>query len=90
MIVCGPTLVAGAVPADETSCNMGCGGNTTYVTLYLHLLSTSLNSFPRDSEACGGPSRTSVYTNGPLSVFPVPTPQKDNLPGNFTYAGCLQ
>ncbi|KXN83001.1 Putative fungistatic metabolite, partial [Leucoagaricus sp. SymC.cos] len=66
---CGPNLIAGAVPADESSCNMGCSGNTT--------------------EACGGPSRTSVYTKGELTVFPVPTPQKDNLPGNYTYAGCL-
>ncbi|KAF9448413.1 copper radical oxidase [Macrolepiota fuliginosa MF-IS2] len=67
---CGPALVAGAIPALESSCNMGCGGNTT--------------------EACGGPSRTSVYTLGHnLTVFPVPVAQKTNLPGNFTYAGCL-
>ncbi|KAF5348257.1 hypothetical protein D9756_010540 [Leucocoprinus leucothites] len=66
---CGPNLVAGAVPALESSCNMGCAGNAT--------------------EACGGPSRTSVYTAGQLTVFPVPTPIKENLPGNFTYAGCL-
>lgn len=28
---CGDTLIAGAVKALESSCNMGCGGNTTYV-----------------------------------------------------------
>ncbi|KAJ8517873.1 hypothetical protein ONZ45_g4980 [Pleurotus djamor] len=26
---CGNTLINGAVPGDETSCNMGCGGNAT-------------------------------------------------------------
>jgi hypothetical protein len=29
---CGDTLVAGAVKAVEASCNMGCGGNGTYVS----------------------------------------------------------
>ncbi|EKM74831.1 hypothetical protein AGABI1DRAFT_95324 [Agaricus bisporus var. burnettii JB137-S8] len=67
--ICGSNLSAGPVLADESSCNMGCGGNTT--------------------EACGGPARTSVYTKGPLTVFPVPTPLQDDLPGEFTYAGCL-
>lgn len=42
------------------------------------------------SEACGGAARTSVYSTGEVVAFPVPSPQKDNLPGNYTYAGCLQ
>ena len=42
------------------------------------------------SEACGGAARTSVYSMGEVVAFPVPSPQKDNLPGNYTYAGCLQ
>jgi len=33
--VCGPNLVAGAVIVDDSSCNMACGGNATYVVLVL-------------------------------------------------------
>ncbi|KAG2002470.1 hypothetical protein CC2G_004661 [Coprinopsis cinerea AmutBmut pab1-1] len=44
-----------------------------------------------DSEqACGGPSRLSVYTStGNVEALPVPTTQTDNLPGNWEYRGCL-
>jgi len=41
------------------------------------------------TEACGGPARTSVYSQGELVAFPVPTAQTENLPGNFKYVGCL-
>ena len=42
------------------------------------------------SEACGGPNRLSVYTNSSsVTVYPVPTPQTTNLPGNWQYSRCL-
>ncbi|RPD57308.1 copper radical oxidase [Lentinus tigrinus ALCF2SS1-7] len=41
-------------------------------------------------EACGGPNRLSVYTStGSVTVFPVPTPLKTGLPGQWAYQGCL-
>ena len=42
------------------------------------------------SEACGGPNRVSVYSSVPVVSLPVPVAQKTNLPGNWTYAGCLR
>ncbi|KAF7327563.1 hypothetical protein MKEN_00335300 [Mycena kentingensis (nom. inval.)] len=67
---CGNELIAGAVPAGEADCNMGCGGNST--------------------EACGGGSRMSVYsTSQNVTILPVPTPQTTDLPGEWTYQGCL-
>ena len=42
------------------------------------------------SEACGGPNRLSVYSSGPITVIPVPTPQTTNLPGSWVYKGCLR
>jgi len=50
----------------------------------------NLTARPMFSEACGGAARTSVYSTGEVVAFPVPSPKKDNLPGNYTYAGCLQ
>jgi hypothetical protein len=42
------------------------------------------------SEACGGPSRLSIYTNtSSITAYPVPTAQTTNLPGNWQYSGCL-
>ncbi|KAI0808290.1 hypothetical protein C8Q74DRAFT_1189458 [Fomes fomentarius] len=42
------------------------------------------------TEACGGPNRLSVYTStGDVIALPVPSPLKDNLPGQFEYQGCL-
>ena len=43
-----------------------------------------------DSEACGGLNRVSVYSSAPVVALPVPVAQKTNLPGNWTYAGCLR
>lgn len=41
-------------------------------------------------EACGGPNRMSVYANTTtLTALPVPVAQKDNLPGNWQYKGCM-
>lgn len=40
------------------------------------------------TEFCGGPNRLSVYSNNNVTVVPVPTPQNDTLPGNWTYQGC--
>lgn len=49
----------------------------------------SLIFFP--SEACGGPNRLSVYSSTrPIVALPVPTPQTTDLPGKWTYAGCLR
>lgn len=31
---CGDTLINGATLGSESDCNMGCGGNTTYVILF--------------------------------------------------------
>jgi hypothetical protein len=42
------------------------------------------------SEACGGPNRVSVYSSSPVVTLPVPIAQKTNLPGKWTYAGCLR
>jgi hypothetical protein len=41
------------------------------------------------SEACGGPSRLSVYSNSPITPLPVPAAQTTNLPGNWQYSRCL-
>jgi hypothetical protein len=41
------------------------------------------------SEACGGPSRLSVYSNSSITPLPIPTAQTTNLPGNWQYSGCL-
>ncbi|TFY75770.1 hypothetical protein EWM64_g8241 [Hericium alpestre] len=42
------------------------------------------------TEACGGPNRLSVYSSSSnVTVFPVPTPQKTDLPGQWVYQGCL-
>ena len=42
------------------------------------------------SEACGGPNRVSVYSSVPIIALPVPVTMTTNLPGNWTYAGCLR
>ncbi|KAF9466725.1 copper radical oxidase [Collybia nuda] len=68
---CGDVLVAGAVKALESSCDMGCGGNAT--------------------EACGGPSRLSVYSStGNVTALPVPIPLNTSLPGEWQYKGCFR
>lgn len=42
-------------------------------------------------EACGGPNRLSVYSgNGTVVALPVPVAQQTDLPGSWTYAGCLR
>ena len=55
----------------------------------LFISSLSLASYLH-SEACGGPNRVSVYSSAPVVALPVPVAQKINLPGNWTYAGCLR
>lgn len=53
------------------------------------LLGVAANDI-EDREACGGPSRLSVYTStGNVTVFPVPTIQNTSLPGSWQYQGCL-
>ncbi|KAF2467278.1 putative glyoxal oxidase precursor [Lindgomyces ingoldianus] len=41
------------------------------------------------AEKCGAGNRLSVYSNSSLAVLPVPSVQKTNLTGSWTYAGCL-
>jgi Glyoxal oxidase N-terminus/WSC domain len=40
-------------------------------------------------QKCGAGGRMSVYANSTLPVFRTPAVQKTNLPGNWTYQGCL-
>lgn len=42
------------------------------------------------NEICGGPNLLSVYSRGNVTVLPVPTNQKTDLPGNWQFQGCLQ
>ncbi|KAF2110143.1 hypothetical protein BDV96DRAFT_584443 [Lophiotrema nucula] len=42
------------------------------------------------AEKCGAGNRLSVYSNSSLTVYPVPSVQKTNLPGDWQYAGCLR
>ena len=72
----------------NADCDMGCAGNTTYVLSH-NLFIWSIVSYLY-SEACGGPNRVSVYSSVPVVALPVPVAQKTNLPGNWTYAGCLR
>ena len=44
----------------------------------------------QSSEACGGPNFISVYSSVPVVVLPIPVPMTVDLPGNWTYAGCLR
>ncbi|KAF2752327.1 copper radical oxidase [Sporormia fimetaria CBS 119925] len=42
------------------------------------------------SQKCGAGNRNSIYTNNTeLITYPVPIPQRNNLPGSWKYAGCL-
>ena len=86
---CGNTLVGGAVSTTNADCNMGCAGNTAYVHKPVYFI-TLLTALYLHSEACGGPNRVSVYSSAPVVVLPVPFAQKTNLPGDWTYAGCLR
>jgi hypothetical protein len=42
------------------------------------------------SEACGGANRVSVYSSVPVVSLPVPVAMTTDLPGSWTYAGCLR
>lgn len=42
------------------------------------------------TQICGGGDRVSLYSTGPPQVFQPPAAQKDDLPPNWTYGGCLQ
>lgn len=41
------------------------------------------------SEFCGAGNRVNIYSNATLKVYQPPAVQKTNLPGNWTYQGCL-
>jgi len=42
------------------------------------------------AEICGGPNALSVYTStGSVTVDPIPTIQKTDLPGSWAYQGCI-
>ena len=58
-----------------------------FMTIYFIIV---LNAIFFHSEACGGPNRVSVYSSASVVALPVPVAQKINLPGNWTYAGCLR
>ncbi|KAH7126789.1 hypothetical protein B0J11DRAFT_526490 [Dendryphion nanum] len=49
--------------------------------------STSCTGNP--NQKCGAGSRMSVYSNSTLVVYPVPKVQRTNLPGSWSYTGCL-
>ena len=75
----------------DSDCDMGCAGNTTYVhiTYSDYHYCSSLSPYPY-SQACGGPNRVSVYSSVPVVSLPVPVPMTTDLPGDWTYAGCLR
>ena len=59
--------------------------------MFMILSISSLSLAPyHHSEACGGFNRTSVYSSVPVVALPVAVAQKTNLPGKWTYAGCLR
>ncbi|ETN45954.1 uncharacterized protein HMPREF1541_00136 [Cyphellophora europaea CBS 101466] len=41
------------------------------------------------SEVCGGSNRMSIFATGNMTILPVPTIQRTNLPANWAYQGCL-
>ena len=41
------------------------------------------------NEICGAGNRMSVYSNATLQIFQPPTAQTTNLPGDWTYVGCI-
>ena len=43
-----------------------------------------------NAQNCGAGSRLSIFSNGPLTVYQPPAAQKTNLPGSWTYKGCIQ
>jgi len=65
---------------------MGCSGSPSYVE---NDITCSLLIFAI-SQACGGPNRVSVYSSGPVTALAIPTAQTTNLPGKWTYKGCLR
>lgn len=42
-----------------------------------------------NKEQCGGPNRQSIYARGDLDVRQPAGAQKANLPGSWTYKGCI-
>ena len=41
------------------------------------------------SEICGGPNRMSIWSNQTVTVLQPPSAQTANLPGSWSYAGCI-
>jgi Glyoxal oxidase N-terminus/WSC domain len=41
------------------------------------------------TQICGGPNLMSVYASGNLTTYKVPTARATDLPGSWTYEGCL-
>ena len=68
---------------------MGCAGNAAYVHNPTYFIS-GFSAISLNSEACGGPNRVSVYSSTPVVALRVPVAQKTNLPGKWSYAGCLR
>jgi hypothetical protein len=78
--------MAGTEFSDECYC-----GNTLVDGAVLTVNSDcNMGCAGNATEACGGPNRVSVYTSVPVVALPVPVPMTTDLPGNWTYAGCLR
>ncbi|KAF9484627.1 copper radical oxidase [Pholiota conissans] len=79
--------IAGMEFADECNC-----GNQLVAGAVIATDQTTCNMgcAANATQACGGPNRLSVYASKPIVALPVPTAQKTNLPGSWTYAGCLR
>ena len=50
----------------------------------------SQNCPGNSAEKCGAGDRLSVFSKGPVMVYQPPAVQKTNLPGSWTYQGCIQ
>jgi hypothetical protein len=58
-----------------------------FMSLFISLLSLAPY---HHSEACGGFNRISLYSSAPVVALPVAAAQKTDLPGKWTYVGCLR
>lgn len=50
----------------------------------------SMNCAGSDAQKCGNGGRNSIYSNGTMETFRRPAIKTNDLPGNWTFAGCLQ
>ncbi|EIN04521.1 galactose oxidase [Punctularia strigosozonata HHB-11173 SS5] len=79
--------LAGMEFADQCFC-----GNTLVngATVATDPTTCNMGCAGNTTEACGGPSRLSVYTStAKVTALPVPTVLNSSLPGNWKFQGCL-